>query len=162
MSTFVESTVERENILNQIQDILSNIRAGEFMTAGASGIYSFTPARVTRENISWDETNGFPTYIVMDGNENISYFGKRASNFFDVVIRCYNYFEKGAGVGLRSTKLNKMIKDVRAALLEDPSIGGYAANSNIINITNDEGWLAPYVVAEISFRVQYLSLELNR
>lgn len=154
------SDVERENILDNIVTTLQGIQEGYAMPTGVSGTYNYTPVRVTRENVSWDECDwGYPTYVVLDGDENISYFGKRATNFFSVLLRCYNKFEKGTD---RSVKLNKMIKDVRTALLDDPSRGGYAANCLMTGISNDEGWLAPYVVAEMTLQVEYLTLELNR
>jgi len=143
--------VERNNILENVKTTLEEIREGD--------TYNYTPAKVTREPLSFDAVEFFPTYVVLDGPEDFEYYGKRVVNSFMVLIRCIHKAERGFDY---STKINNMIKDIRHALVQDVERGGYASNTEIIHVETDEGWIPDRVTCEITVRIQYLTLEVYR
>ena len=145
------TTPDRESILDNIVDVLQAMKEGD--------TYNFTPVKVTREPLDYDQCEQFPVYVIMDGAENFEYFGKRVINHFYPTIRCFHYGEKGFD---SSTKLNKMIRDIKNALCLDVTRGGYAANTEIVSIESDQGITAPHIVAEIALRVNYLHVEVYR
>jgi hypothetical protein len=55
-----------------------------------------------------------------------------------------------------------MIRDIRTALVQDVERGGFASNTEVIHIETDEGWIPPYISFEMTVRIQYLTLEVNR
>ncbi len=142
---------ERDAILDNIEETLSAIKQGE--------VYNYTPAKVTREALPFDTIDLFPTYMVLDGPEGRDYFGKRVVNYFTILIRCIHFSERGKDY---SEKINKMIKDVSYALVQDVERGGNASNTTIPETQTDEGWLVPKISCEITVRCDYLTLELNR
>ncbi len=142
---------ERDAILDNIETTLKAI------TAGAT--YNYTPAKVTREALPFDAINFFPTYMIIDGPEDFEYYGQRVVNWFTVLIRCVQKGERGMDY---SGKLNNMIKDIRHALCQDVGRGDTAANTELIRVEGDEGWLVPIISCEMVFRIQYLSLEEKR
>ena len=142
---------ERDAILDNIEDTLKDIKQG--------ATYNYTPAKVTREALPFETINLFPTYMIIEGPESFSYFGKRVVNDFMVLIRCVHRDERGL---TRSEKINKMVKDIRHALVQDVERGGHASNTEPLTVETDEGWLVPLISAEITIRVQYLLLEEHR
>lgn len=56
-----------------------------------------------------------------------------------------------------STKLNSLVKLGKEALLESPTRGGIAYNTNIVSIDTDEGFLFPHCVAVFTVEVTYLT-----
>jgi len=142
---------QRKNILDNIVSTLESIQAGS--------TYHITPARVTRESTDYTEVNIFPVYVVVDGPESFTYFGKRVVNSFTVFIRLFDRGEQGFAI---SDKMNKMITDVKTALVQDVERGGYASNTEIISIESDEGWIAPYIASQFTLRISYLTLEVYR
>ncbi len=142
---------ERDAILDDIEDTLSAIKQGE--------TYNYTPAKVTREALPFDSVDLFPTICIIDGPESFSYYGKRVVNRFIVLIRCIHKSERGKDY---SEKINKMIKDVRTALVQDVECGGTSANLEFLEVQTDEGWLTPLVTCEATIRVTYLTLEEKR
>ncbi len=145
------SQTERDAILDNIESTLNAITQGE--------TYNYTPAKVTREALPFDAIDLYPTYLILDGPEGFAYFGKRIVNHFTVLIRCIHRSERGQDY---SEKINKMIKDVRHALVQDVERGGTASNTIVTEIQTDEGWLVPICSVEISLRVEYLTLEVFR
>ncbi len=142
---------ERDAILDDIEDTLNDIKQGD--------VYNYTPAKVTRESLPFDSVDLFPTYMILDGPEGYLYFGKRVVNSFTVIIRCIHRSERGKDY---SEKINKMIKDVRTALVQDVECGGTSANLEFLEVQTDEGWLTPLVTCEATIRVTYLTLEEKR
>jgi len=142
---------ERDAILDNIETTIKAITAG--------AVYNYTPAKVTREALPFDAINFYPTYMIIDGPEDFEYYGQRVVNWFTVLIRCVQRGERGMDY---SGKLNNMIKDIRHALCQDVERGGNAANTEVIHVETDEGWLVPIISAEITVRIQYLTLEAKR
>ena len=145
------TTPERESILNNIVEVLQTMKQGD--------TYNYTPAKVTREPLDYDQIEQYPSYIILDGPESFDYYGKRVINSFLVMIRGFNYGEKGFD---SSTKLNKMIKDVKNVLVLDVTRGGYASNTEVLGVESDQGVLAPYIIFEMTLRISYLSIEVYR
>jgi hypothetical protein len=142
---------DRDAILDNIETTIKAITAGS--------TYNYTPAKVLREVVAFDDLTFFPTYMIIDGPEDFEYFGKRVVNSFVVIIRGIHKGERGMDY---SGKLNKMIRDIRTALVQDVERGGSASNTEIIHIETDEGWIPPYISFEMTVRIQYLTLEVNR
>ena len=145
------SQTERDAILDNIEDTLSAIKQGE--------VYNYTPAKVTREALPFDSVDLFPTICIIDGPESFSYYGKRVVNRFTVLIRCIHKSERGKDY---SEKINKMIKDVKYALVQDIERGGHASNTIFGEVQTDEGWLVPLATCELTVIIDYLSLEEHR
>ena len=81
-------------------------------------------------------------------------------NYQTFYIRCYHNGEKGFGTF--SNKRRNMRDDVRTALMADIERGGYASNTEIMGMENDEGMVPPYIILQMSVRCTYLSLDLKR
>ena len=145
------SQTERDAILDNIEDTLKDIKQG--------ATYNYTPAKVTREALPFDTINLHPTYMIIEGPEIFEYYGNRVVNWFTVLIRCVHRDERGL---TRSEKINKMIKDIRHALVQDVECGGTSTNLEVVSVETDEGWLVPIISAEITLRIQYLTLESKR
>lgn len=153
------TTPERSSIIDNIKSTLEDIIEGVVCNQDGDE-YNYTPASVTKEPLPFDAVEFFPTYVIIDGSEDFEYYGARVVNWFTVLIRCIHNSERG--MGDYSTKLNNMVRDVRRALAIDVTRGDYATNTEVIHVETDEGWLAPLITAEITVRVQYLSLEEKR
>lgn len=147
-------------IASEVESIAENLRTTlDAMKAGAT--YNYTPARPTvRESVDYSSLESFPAYEVMVGPESFEYFGKRVVNYQIYFIRCYHNGEKGMGTAAR--KQTNMVHDVKTAITQDVTRGGYATNTELAGVENDEGMVAPYIVSQISCKVQYLTLDQNR
>ena len=141
----------RDAILENIETTLKAI--------AVSDDYNYTPVIVTREALPFDAVEFYPTYVILDGPEDITYVGKRVVNYFTVLIRVFHKSERGMGY---STILNNMVADIRAALAIDVTRGDNATNTEVIHIESDEGWLAPIISCELTVRIQYLTIEVYR
>ncbi len=140
-----------ENIAENLKSTLEAIQVGDD--------YNYSPQKVTRESVDYASLNTFPVYEVIVAPESFQYFGKRVVNSINFYIRCYHYSEKGF---YAPTIQSKMVQDIKAAILVDISRGGYASNTELIGVESDEGLVAPSIICQITVKIQYLSLDLNR
>jgi len=153
-------TIPRNNILDNIVETLQAIDSRDGYN------FDIRNESVTRMLKPWSEItmSDLPYLIVSDGSESYNYtgMGKRVTNFFTVIIR--GIVEDNSNP---SEELNKLIADVKKAILIDLTRGTTngernASNTMLIRTDTDQGMASPRAVFEMEIQVTYHTLDSNR
>jgi hypothetical protein len=153
--------IDRENILEDIVTTLQGIdtRNDYYMDVRNSSV-----TRILKPYREVTESD-LPMLIISDGSESFNYetMGKRVTNFFSVIIRGIVEDQQNP-----SQELNKLIADVKKALLVDLRRGidsssqPNASNTKLIRIDTDEGLAFPRAVFEMEILIEYHTLDTTR
>jgi hypothetical protein len=139
--------------MSRREDIASNIIT--VLTAITSPI---TLKKVTREPFNIDELSEqqFPAIFIQSGNEtrtditlSSSTITRQGTTDFIIVG-----FVKGTKSNI-DTKRNELITTIETTLNNDRTRGGYAKNTQVVEVTTDEGILFPTGGIRIVVRVIY-------
>lgn len=131
---------EREDIINYILNLINDFP--EVNT-------------VTRVVKSFDalSTSELPQITVIDGEEIRNYEGPRMIAAFQVHLRI---IDDRSNVNKVSTFLNDLISQIEKRIENDPYLGGHSAFPiRIIRIDTDEGWMFPFMFANIVLETYY-------
>jgi len=139
--------------MSKREDIASNIIT--VLTAVTSPI---TLKKITREPFNIDELSEqqYPAIFIQSGNETrtditmpSSTITRQASTDFIIVG-----FVKGTTSNI-DTKRNELITTIETTLNNDRTRGGYAKNTQIVEVSTDEGILFPTGGIRMVIRVMY-------
>ena len=139
--------------MSKREDIASNI-----VTAISTGTSPITLKKVTREPFNVDELSEqqYPACFVQSGNETrsdqtISFSTALREAVADFVIIGY---VKGTTSNI-DTKRNELITTIETSLNSDRTRGGYAKQTQIVEVSTDEGVLFPIGGIRVVVRVMY-------
>lgn len=139
--------------MSKREDIASNI-----VTAISTGTTPITLKKVTREPFNVDELSEqqYPACFVQSGNETrsdetISFTSALRQATADFVIVGY---VKGTPTNI-DTKRNELITTIETRLNSDRTRGGYAKQTQIVEVSTDEGVLFPIGGIRMVVRVMY-------
>ena len=139
--------------MSKREDIASNI-----VTAISTGTSPITLKKVTREPFNVDELSEqqYPACFVQSGNENRSDETMTSSTITrqataDYVIVGY---VKGTPTNI-DTKRNELITTIETRLNSDRTRGGYAKQTQVVEVSTDEGVLFPIGGIRMVVRVMY-------
>ena len=139
--------------MSKREDIASNIIT--VLTAVTSPI---TLKKITREPFSVDELSEqqYPACFVQSGNETrsdqtISFTSALREAIADYVIVGY---VKGTKTNI-DTKRNELITTIETSLNSDRTRGGFAKQTQIVEVSTDEGVLFPIGGIRMVVRVMY-------
>ena len=139
--------------MSKREDIASNIIT--VLTAVTSPI---TLKKITREPFSIDELSEqqYPAIFIQSGNEirtditmPSSTITRQATTDFIIVG-----FVKGTTSNI-DTKRNELITTIETTLNNDRTRGGYAKNTQVVEVSTDEGILFPTGGIRMVIRVMY-------
>jgi hypothetical protein len=139
--------------MSKREDIASNIIS--VLTAVTSPI---TLKKITREPFNIDELSEqqYPAIFIQSGNETrtditmpSSTITRQASTDFIIVG-----FVKGTTSNI-DTKRNELITTIETTLNNDRTRGGYAKNTQVVEVSTDEGILFPTGGIRMVIRVMY-------
>ena len=139
--------------MSKREDIASNIIT--VLTAVTSPI---TLKKITREPFNVDELSEqqYPAIFIQSGNETrtditmpSSTITRQATTDFIIVG-----FVKGTTSNI-DTKRNELITTIETTLNNDRTRGGYAKNTQIVEVSTDEGILFPTGGIRMVIRVMY-------
>ena len=139
--------------MSKREDIASNI-----VTAISTGTSPITLKKVTREPFNVDELSEqqYPACFVQSGNEirsdeTISFTSALRQATADFVIVGY---VKGTTSNI-DTKRNELITTIETRLNSDRTRGGYAKQTQVVEVSTDEGVLFPIGGIRMVVRVMY-------
>ena len=139
--------------MSKREDIASNI-----VTAISTGTTPITLKKVTREPFNVDELSEqqYPACFVQSGNEVRSDETMTSSTITrqataDYVIVGY---VKGTPTNI-DTKRNELITTIETRLNSDRTRGGYAKQTQVVEVSTDEGVLFPIGGIRMVVRVMY-------
>jgi len=139
--------------MSKREDIASNI-----VTAISTGTSPITLKKVTREPFNVDELSEqqYPACFVQSGNEvrsdeTISFTSALRQATADFVIVGY---VKGTTSNI-DTKRNELITTIETSLNSDRTRGGFAKQTQIVEVSTDEGVLFPIGGIRMVVRVMY-------
>ena len=139
--------------MSKREDIASNI-----VTAISTGTSPITLKKVTREPFNVDELSEqqYPACFVQSGNESrsdqtISFTSALREAVVDYVIVGY---VKGTATNI-DTKRNELITTIETRVNSDRTRGGYAKQTQIVEVSTDEGVLFPIGGIRMVVRVMY-------
>ena len=139
--------------MSKREDIASNI-----VTTISTGTSPITLKKVTREPFNVDELSEqqYPACFVQSGNETrsdetmtSSTITRQASADFVIVG-----YVKGSTSNI-DTKRNELISTIETRLDSDRTRGGYAKQTQIVEVSTDEGVLFPIGGIRMVVRVMY-------
>jgi argininosuccinate synthase len=132
--------------------------AGNIVTAISTGTSPITLKKVTREPFNVDELSEqqYPACFVQSGNEVRSDETMTSSTITrqataDYVIVGY---VKGTPTNI-DTKRNELITTIETRLNSDRTRGGYAKQTQVVEVSTDEGVLFPIGGIRMVVRVMY-------
>ena len=132
--------------------------AGNIVTAISTGTSPITLKKVTREPFNVDELSEqqYPACFVQSGNETrsdqtISFTSALREAVADYVIVGY---VKGTPTNI-DTKRNELITTIETRLNSDRTRGGYAKQTQVVEVSTDEGVLFPIGGIRMVVRVMY-------
>jgi hypothetical protein len=132
--------------------------AGNIVTAISTGTSPITLKKVTREPFNVDELSEqqYPACFVQSGNETrsdqtISFTSALREAVADYVIVGY---VKGTPTNI-DTKRNELITTIETRLNSDRTRGGYAKQTQVVEVSTDEGVLFPVGGIRMVVRVMY-------
>ena len=139
--------------MSKREDIASNI-----VTAISTGTSPITLKKVTREPFNVDELSEqqYPDCFVQSGNETrsdetISFTSALRQATADFVIVGY---VKGTTSNI-DTKRNELITTIETRVNSDRTRGGYAKQTQVVEVSTDEGVLFPIGGIRMVVRVMY-------
>ena len=139
--------------MSKREDIASNI-----ITTISTGTSPITLKKVTREPFNVDELSEqqYPACFVQSGNETrsdqtISFTSALREALADYVIVGY---VKGTPTNI-DTKRNELITTIETRLNSDRTRGGYAKQTQVVEVSTDEGVLFPVGGIRMVVRVMY-------
>ena len=139
--------------MSKREDIASNI-----VTAISTGTSPITLKKVTREPFNVDELSEqqYPACFVQAGNEvrsdeTISFSSALRQATADFVIVGY---VKGTTSNI-DTKRNELITTIETRVNSDRTRGGYAKQTQVVEVSTDEGVLFPIGGIRMVVRVMY-------
>jgi hypothetical protein len=139
--------------MSKREDIASNI-----VTAISTGSSPITIKKVTREPFNVDELSEqqYPACFVQSGNETrsdqtISFTSALREATADFVIVGY---VKGTTSNI-DTKRNELITTIETRINSDRTRGGYAKQTQVVEVSTDEGVLFPIGGIRMVVRVMY-------
>jgi hypothetical protein len=139
--------------MSKREDIASNI-----VTAISTGTSPITLKKVTREPFNVDELSEqqYPACFVQSGNEvrsdqTISFTSALREATADFVIVGY---VKGTTTNI-DTKRNELITTIETRINSDRTRGGYAKQTQVVEVSTDEGVLFPIGGIRMVVRVMY-------
>jgi hypothetical protein len=139
--------------MSKREDIASNI-----VTAISTGTSPITLKKVTREPFNVDELSEqqYPASFVQSGNEvrsdeTISFSSALRQATADFVIVGY---VKGTTSNI-DTKRNELITTIETRVNSDRTRGGYAKQTQVVEVSTDEGVLFPIGGIRMVVRVMY-------
>ena len=139
--------------MSKREDIASNI-----ITAISTGTSPITLKKVTREPFNVDELSEqqYPACFVQSGNETrsdqtISFTSALREAVADYVIVGY---VKGTTSNI-DTKRNELITTIETRINSDRTRGGYAKQTQVVEVSTDEGVLFPIGGIRMVVRVMY-------
>jgi hypothetical protein len=139
--------------MSKREDIASNI-----VTAISTGTSPITIKKVTREPFNVDELSEqqYPACFVQSGNEirsdeTISFTSALRQATADFVIVGY---VKGTTSNI-DTKRNELITTIETRVNSDRTRGGYAKQTQVVEVSTDEGVLFPIGGIRMVVRVMY-------
>lgn len=139
--------------MSKREDIASNI-----VTAISTGTSPITIKKVTREPFNVDELSEqqYPACFVQSGNEvrsdqTISFTSALREATADFVIVGY---VKGTTSNI-DTKRNELITTIETRINSDRTRGGYAKQTQVVEVSTDEGVLFPIGGIRMVVRVMY-------
>jgi hypothetical protein len=139
--------------MSKREDIASNI-----VTAISTGTSPITLKKVTREPFNVDELSEqqYPACFVQSGNEvrsdqTISFTSALREAVADYVIVGY---VKGTPTNI-DTKRNELITTIETRLNSDRTRGGFAKQTQVVEVSTDEGVLFPVGGIRMVVRVMY-------
>jgi hypothetical protein len=139
--------------MSKREDIASNI-----VTAISTGTSPITLKKVTREPFNVDELSEqqYPACFVQSGNETrsdqtISFSSALREATADFVIVGY---VKGTTSNI-DTKRNELITTIETRVNSDRTRGGYAKQTQVVEVSTDEGVLFPIGGIRMVVRVMY-------
>jgi hypothetical protein len=139
--------------MSKREDIASNI-----VTAISTGSSPITLKKVTREPFNVDELSEqqYPACFVQSGNETrsdetISFTSALREAVADYVIVGY---VKGTPTNI-DTKRNELITTIETRVNSDRTRGGYAKQTQVVEVSTDEGVLFPIGGIRMVVRVMY-------
>jgi hypothetical protein len=139
--------------MSKREDIASNI-----LTAISTGTSPITLKKVTREPFNVDELSEqqYPACFVQSGNEvrsdetmTSSTITRQATADFVIVG-----YVKGTSTNI-DTKRNELITTIETRLNSDRTRGGYAKQTQVVEVSTDEGVLFPIGGIRMVVRVMY-------
>ncbi len=139
--------------MSKREDIASNI-----VTAISTGTSPITLKKVTREPFNVDELSEqqYPACFVQSGNEirsdetmTSSTITRQATADFVIVG-----YVKGTSTNI-DTKRNELITTIETRLNSDRTRGGYAKQTQVVEVSTDEGVLFPIGGIRMVVRVMY-------
>ena len=139
--------------MSKREDIASNI-----VTAISTGTSPITLKKVTREPFNVDELSEqqYPACFVQSGNEirsdetmTSSTITRQATADFVIVG-----YVKGSTTNI-DTKRNELISTIETRLNSDRTRGGYAKQTQVVEVSTDEGVLFPIGGIRMVVRVMY-------
>ena len=139
--------------MSKREDIASNI-----VTAISTGTSPITLKKVTREPFNVDELSKqqYPACFVQSGNEvrsdetmTSSTITRQANADFVIVG-----YVKGTTSNI-DTKRNELISTIETRLNSDRTRGGYAKQTQVVEVSTDEGVLFPIGGIRMVVRVMY-------
>lgn len=139
--------------MSKREDIASNI-----VTAISTGTSPITLKKVTREPFNVDELSEqqYPACFVQSGNEvrsdetmTSSTITRQATADFVIVG-----YVKGTSTNI-DTKRNELISTIETRLNSDRTRGGYAKQTQVVEVSTDEGVLFPIGGIRMVVRVMY-------
>jgi hypothetical protein len=139
--------------MSKREDIASNI-----VTAISTGTTPITLKKVTREPFNVDELSEqqYPACFVQSGNEirsdetmTSSTITRQATADFVIVG-----YVKGTTTNI-DTKRNELITTIETRLNSDRTRGGYAKQTQVVEVSTDEGVLFPVGGIRMVVRVMY-------
>ena len=139
--------------MSKREDIASNI-----VTTISTGTSPITLKKVTREPFNVDELSEqqYPACFVQSGNETrsdqtISFTSALREATADFVIVGY---VKGTTSNI-DTKRNELITTIETRINSDRTRGGYAKQTQVVEVSTDEGVLFPIGGIRMVVRVMY-------
>jgi argininosuccinate synthase len=139
--------------MSKREDIASNM-----VTAISTGTSPITIKKVTREPFNVDELSEqqYPACFIQSGNEirsdeTISFTSALRQATADYVIVG---FVKGTPTNI-DTKRNELITTIETRLNSDRTRGGYAKQTQVVEVSTDEGVLFPIGGIRMVVRVMY-------
>ncbi len=152
--------IYRTNILDNLITDLQGIdqRDGYYFNIGQDSVSKML------KSAQAITSSDLPMLFVSDGIETMVYeMGSRVGNHFNIIIRGIVEDENDP-----SSELNKLISDVKKAILADLKRGldsntyPNAGNTKILRISTDQGLASPRAIFEMEIEVVYYTLDQNR
>jgi hypothetical protein len=132
--------------------------AGNIVTAISTGTSPITLKKVTREPFNVDELSEqqYPACFIQTGNETRSDQTMTSSTITRQATVDYVIigFVKGTPTNI-DTKRNELISTIETRLDSDRTRGGYAKQTQIVEVSTDEGVLFPIGGIRMVVRVMY-------